>query len=389
MDEATRDGKLREILADAWNEHFPAGGTSFIKSGNHDWDSGMTIPIAVALTAMKRIQSGVPVSEPTEEKTCDHPEPNRVITGDGIFCNICGYSQLFGQALRLSETTPLSVPGGGDDVWTFCPECGCDKYREAFDGERECSNCKQSWFSDINYIGAVIENLSDRYKLKATSPPIPSVLTDSVRESEDDADTLVYHLAIPDGGFRLKDTFTAREKAKLRPIAETLAMLDGNAFFGMTKDEAGDDEWFVSYLPEAFALYEANGGDRGWAGEASFAHPNPLVENKGGKRWTDAELRTPRPLFYSTDPTRPKELIVGFTDTLARADFISSVIKRPQKKATPAQPDQIYKVAWDAYVDATMDASRTTFDAIKSVVDASLREVSGPQDAPDQSDGGK
>lgn len=75
-----------------------------------------------------------------------------------------------------------------------------------------------------------------------------------------------YSIAEPTDGW--KQTFTAEEKAKLRPMAETLAMLDGNAFFSM---QAGHGEWYEQYLPEAHALYESNGGDGGWAGEASFA----------------------------------------------------------------------------------------------------------------------
>lgn len=78
-----------------------------------------------------------------------------------------------------------------------------------------------------------------------------------------------YDIAEPPSGWRAANDFTDAEKAKLRPIAETLAMLDGNAFFGMT----GPQEHYESYLPEASALYEANGGDDGWAGMASFAKP--------------------------------------------------------------------------------------------------------------------
>lgn len=78
-----------------------------------------------------------------------------------------------------------------------------------------------------------------------------------------------YHIAEPEGGFRAHGAFTPDEKAKLRPIAETLAMLDGNAFFGMGAGVHAD--WSDQYLPEAVALYEANGGDGGWAGKASFA----------------------------------------------------------------------------------------------------------------------
>jgi hypothetical protein len=43
--------------------------------------------------------------------------------------------------------------------WTFCPECGCEEYREGIDGERECVKCTQSWFPDVNYMEAVAQNL--------------------------------------------------------------------------------------------------------------------------------------------------------------------------------------------------------------------------------------
>jgi hypothetical protein len=67
-----------------------------------------------------------------------------------------------------------------------------------------------------------------------------------------------------------KKKFTEKEKEKLRPIAETLAMMDGNAFFGVSIDDDGEDIWYESYLPEAYAIYKANGGDKGWASELSW-----------------------------------------------------------------------------------------------------------------------
>lgn len=91
---------------------------------------------------------------------------------------------------------------------------------------------------------------------------------------------LAYSIAKPENGYRKAASFSDSEKRKLRPIAETLAMLDGNAFFG---NEGRDGQaWYEMYLAEADALYQANGGDQGWAGEASFAKriiqetdPNP------------------------------------------------------------------------------------------------------------------
>lgn len=64
------------------------------------------------------------------------------------------------------------------------------------------------------------------------------------------------------------------EKPKLRPIAEILAVLAGNAFFYMTTDENGDDTWYENYLPEAKFIYEEyGGGDKGASGEMSFSKP--------------------------------------------------------------------------------------------------------------------
>jgi len=77
-----------------------------------------------------------------------------------------------------------------------------------------------------------------------------------------------YEIHEPQGGWRKLESFSTTEKAKLRPIAETLAMLDGNAFFG--NDLSEGVEWYEQYLPEASAVYEGNGGDEGWAGMVSF-----------------------------------------------------------------------------------------------------------------------
>jgi len=78
-----------------------------------------------------------------------------------------------------------------------------------------------------------------------------------------------YDLDEPAGGWRTEDSFGEAEKAKLRPIAETLAMLDENAFFGLSGTRRHSD-WYEQYLPEAAALYEGNGGDTRAAGLASF-----------------------------------------------------------------------------------------------------------------------
>jgi hypothetical protein len=55
-----------------------------------------------------------------------------------------------------------------------------------------------------------------------------------------------------------KRKFSDKEKVMLRPIAEVVAILDGNAFFGLTVDENGEDNWYEQYLPEAWMIYNNN-----------------------------------------------------------------------------------------------------------------------------------
>lgn len=86
-----------------------------------------------------------------------------------------------------------------------------------------------------------------------------------------------YSILEQKGGGRSKEQFSEVERRKLLPIAETLALLDGNAFFTV----GAENEWAFSYLPEADAIYQANGGDNGWAGEASFAKPFAAAIRKG------------------------------------------------------------------------------------------------------------
>ena len=78
-----------------------------------------------------------------------------------------------------------------------------------------------------------------------------------------------------------KTKFTDEEKAWCRPIAETLAMLDGNAFFGT--DTGQGQEWYEQYLPEAWAIFNYHGGINGWASETSWMkdmqrHESPAIE---------------------------------------------------------------------------------------------------------------
>ena len=82
---------------------------------------------------------------------------------------------------------------------------------------------------------------------------------------------IVYEIDLPEDP---RTDFTAEEKALLRPIAETFAMLDGNAFFSMPLEDG--KEWYEQYLPEACELWHSNGGLKGWAGATSWGREHQM-----------------------------------------------------------------------------------------------------------------
>lgn len=97
-----------------------------------------------------------------------------------------------------------------------------------------------------------------------------TIITDT---SDPNIRTVHYELEISQTD--IDHVYSDEEKRYLRPIAETFAMLDGNAFFEMSSD------LWESYLPEARALFNSNGGLDGWAGGASWVqelkHETPAV----------------------------------------------------------------------------------------------------------------
>ncbi len=98
-------------------------------------------------------------------------------------------------------------------------------------------------------------------------------------ETQDERQIFEYklHAKLP-----LRTAFTDEEKRYLRPIAETLAMLDGNAFFGMVT--INRTEWYEQYLPEAWALWSNNGGATGWSGATGWATELTKIKNNPGLR---------------------------------------------------------------------------------------------------------
>ena len=86
-----------------------------------------------------------------------------------------------------------------------------------------------------------------------------------------------------DGGWRR--VFPPDYVEILQPIAETLAMLDGNAFFG-----PGWDSW-INYLPEADAVYRANSSptDVSWLEHRN--HEDPTLQDAWNKYQTLLALK--------------------------------------------------------------------------------------------------
>jgi hypothetical protein len=84
----------------------------------------------------------------------------------------------------------------------------------------------------------------------------------------DETESIVFAYELSINKDHLNQDFSEQEKRLLRPIAETLAMMDGNAFFTVTGLDG--KEWYEHYLPESYALYTANGGPDGWAGECCW-----------------------------------------------------------------------------------------------------------------------
>ena len=128
----------------------------------------------------------------------------------------------------------------------------------------------KEWWEDECYSDDAFTYPMDEPRKKDTTP---------------DPHIVRYECVVPNS--LLNRTFSDEEKRWLRPICETLAMLQGNAFFGIDPlDEKND--WYEQWLPEAAAIFYGNGGPTGWAGETSWMkdtkHESKSVEH-AWKAW--------------------------------------------------------------------------------------------------------
>lgn len=111
-------------------------------------------------------------------------------------CPLCGkdaryvpadYIDGMGEPWPFAECDPCNVGapvefwnkrtnnGRGEVVaWSYCPECDCEELHHEVGEHKQCANCHQEWFSDIDYSDVVRGNLQ---KLKASQPaPVAVVM---------------------------------------------------------------------------------------------------------------------------------------------------------------------------------------------------------------------
>ncbi|UQI33044.1 hypothetical protein M3M50_10575 [Pseudomonas bijieensis] len=77
-------------------------------------------------------------------------------------------------AFLSNQSAPADKGQGEPVVWSYCPECGCEELHHEEGEHKQCANCHQEWFSDIDYSKVVRGNLAKR---KAEQPaPVAVVM---------------------------------------------------------------------------------------------------------------------------------------------------------------------------------------------------------------------
>lgn len=74
-----------------------------------------------------------------------------------MLTDICGALNLFAAAQPADQQ-------GDPMAWKFCPECGCEEIRHQEGKHKQCSDCHQEWFADIDYSDVVRGNLHRLYR---------------------------------------------------------------------------------------------------------------------------------------------------------------------------------------------------------------------------------
>lgn len=118
-------------------------------------------------------------------------------------CEHCCNEQAI-KELRAILDKPANRHQADPVAWSYCPECGCEELRHACGEHKQCKNCHQEWFSDIDYSEVVRGNLQ---KIKAEQPA-PVALTvwyGSMPESNGKTNWTAILYRKGDGEFPLRD----------------------------------------------------------------------------------------------------------------------------------------------------------------------------------------
>lgn len=137
-------------------------------------------------------------------------------------------------------------------IWSYCPECGSEELHHEEGMHKQCGNCHQEWFSDIDYSDVVQHNLSNLY----AAPVVPD---DRIADLERQVAALKVELAemeqLYGSEFNLNNNLIA-VRAALTKENERLQTIDLDLQMAVQKLEASQER--EGKLREALASEHAD-----------------------------------------------------------------------------------------------------------------------------------
>lgn len=93
--------------------------------------------------------------------------------------------------------------------WEYCPECGSEDIHYEEGRHKQCNNCHQEWYSDIDYTEVVMGNLAKRFAQPSPAVAVPENPDSASFNSDYRAGFSVcsafYQRALRDAGFGLRN----------------------------------------------------------------------------------------------------------------------------------------------------------------------------------------
>lgn len=89
-----------------------------------------------------------------------------IVCSNGILCQSTECAECGGNGSYKSGTqvTQPADQQGEPVAWKFCPECGCEEIRHQEGKHKQCADCHQEWFADIDYSDVIRANLHRLYR---------------------------------------------------------------------------------------------------------------------------------------------------------------------------------------------------------------------------------